>query len=61
VDESQKFWYLFIAYSIIWLLMGGYILWLGLRQRRNRQEIDRLRSRLGHPDDRPAGPTRTTR
>jgi CcmD family protein len=57
LDESKKFWYLFIAYTIIWLLIGGYILWLGLRQRRNRHEIDRLRAKLGHDDDVSAGPT----
>jgi len=62
VEESQKFWYLFIAYSLIWLLIGGYIVWLGVRQRRNRRQIDQLSARLGHPDDRPGGgPPRTTR
>jgi CcmD family protein len=55
LDESTKFWYLFIAYSLIWLLIGGYILWLGVRQRRNRREIDRLRAKLGHDEDRPGG------
>jgi CcmD family protein len=50
LDEAQKFWYLFIAYAIIWILIGGYLLWLGARLRRNRRQIDRLRSLLGDED-----------
>ena len=50
MTEEQKFLYLFIAYAIIWLLIGGYLVWLGARQRSNRREIERLRAMLG-PDD----------
>lgn len=34
--------YLFAAYSIIWVLLGGYILLIGKRQRQLQQEIDQL-------------------
>ena len=51
MDDAQKFWYLFIAYDIIWLLIGGYVLWLGARLRHNRRQIERLRTLLGDDDD----------
>ncbi|MGH9869379.1 MAG: CcmD family protein [Candidatus Polarisedimenticolia bacterium] len=53
MDDAQKFWYLFIAYAIVWLLIGGYLVWLGVRLRRNRRQIERLRSLIG--DDASAG------
>ena len=34
--------YLFAAYTIIWLLLGGYILTLGRRQRDLQKQIDML-------------------
>ncbi|MGC5324727.1 CcmD family protein [Brevibacillus sp. SYSU BS000544] len=34
--------YLFAAYTIIWLLLGGYILTLGKRQRDLQKQIDML-------------------
>ncbi|HET6373439.1 MAG TPA: CcmD family protein [Candidatus Polarisedimenticolia bacterium] len=40
---ETHFPYLFWAYNIIWLLIGGYVLTLGLRQRGIRRQIDRLR------------------
>ena len=46
MTEAQKFWYLFWAYDIIWLLIAGYLLLLGLRQRRLRREIERLKDSL---------------
>ena len=51
MNDAQKFWYLFIAYAFIWLLIGGYLLWLGARQRSNRRQIERLRALLGRDDD----------
>ena len=58
MTDEQKFWYLFIAYTIIWLLIGGYLLWLGARQRNNRREIERLRAMLGSDADETGSPRR---
>jgi CcmD family protein len=43
---EQHFPYLFWAYNIIWTLIAGYLLMLGLRQRRIKREIDRLKESL---------------
>jgi len=51
VSDAQKFQYLFWAYNIIWLLMGGYLLTLGVRQRRIQRLIERLRQSLGRDKD----------
>jgi CcmD family protein len=59
MTEEQKFWYLFIAYAIIWLLIGGYLLWLGARQRSNRRVIERLRAMLGPDSDEAASDRRS--
>lgn len=47
MNDAQKFWYLFWAYNIIWLLMAGYLISLGLRQRRIQRMIEKLRDLLG--------------
>jgi len=44
---EQHFPYLFWAYNIIWLLIAGYLVSLGVRQRRVEREIERLRRTLG--------------
>ena len=38
--------YLFAAYTVIWACLGGYLLFLGARQRSVRNELERLRERL---------------
>ncbi|MFQ5701195.1 MAG: CcmD family protein [Acidobacteriota bacterium] len=43
---AQKFLYLFWAYNIIWLLIGGYLLLLGARQRRIQRLLERMRASL---------------
>lgn len=44
---EQHFPYLFGAYAIIWTLIAGYLLSLGVRMRRIQREIDRLRQAIG--------------
>ncbi len=50
MTEEVKFWYLFWAYAIIWILMGGYLMTLGARLRSARREIDRLRGAQGREE-----------
>ena len=50
MTDAQKFQYLFWAYNIIWLLMGAYLLTLGVRQRRLQRLIERLRQSLGRDE-----------
>ena len=38
--------YLFAAYAVIWVFLFGYVLVLINRQRRLRQDIERLKERL---------------
>ena len=56
MTNEEKFWYLFWAYNIIWALITIYLLSLGVRQRRIRRLIDRLREKLGSAD----GPRKTS-
>ena len=44
---EQHFPYLFWAYNIIWLLICGYLVAMGVRQRRIETEIARLKRSLG--------------
>ena len=37
--------YLFAAYTAIWLLLFGYVIYIHLRQKKLQREIDRLRER----------------
>ena len=46
VHVEQHFPFLFWAYNIIWVLIAGYLLTLGLRQRRIQRQIDRLKEAL---------------
>ena len=43
---EKHFPYLFWAYNIIWILMVGYLLWLGARLRRVRRDLENLRSSM---------------
>ena len=47
---EQHFPYLFWAYNVIWILICGYLLTLGMRQRRIEKQIDRIRRSLGMDD-----------
>lgn len=57
---EQHFPYLFWAYNIIWVLMAGYLVFLGVRLRRIQREIDRLRD-SSPGGSRPAGVDETSR
>jgi CcmD family protein len=43
--------YLFAAYTIIWAFAFGYLLFMQWKQRRLRQQLDRLRESLGKKDE----------
>lgn len=50
MDDAQKFQYLFWAYNIIWILMAGYLLMLGVRLRRVQRQIEQMRGSTGRED-----------
>ena len=39
-------WLVVITYLLLWLMFGGYLVWVILRQRRLRREIDALERRI---------------
>ncbi len=43
---EKHFPFLFWAYNIIWLLIAGYLLTIGARQRRIQRQIQRLKDLL---------------
>ena len=43
---SDNLWYLFAAYSIIWLVVFGYVLMLIRRENAIRRDIDILKEKL---------------
>jgi CcmD family protein len=40
--DNLAFWLLFAAYTILWLVIGGYVFTLNRRQRDLEREIDAL-------------------
>ncbi|MGQ9629062.1 MAG: CcmD family protein [bacterium] len=42
--------YLFTAYSIVWVAIWGYTLWLGRREAHLFREVERLKSLLAKDD-----------
>ena len=44
---AEHFPYLFWAYNIIWCLIIGYVITLGIRQRSIRRRIERIEQTLG--------------
>ena len=44
---NDNFWYLFCAYSFIWLAVAAYLGVLMAKQQALRRRIDDLRGRLG--------------
>ena len=47
---EEHFPFLFWAYNVIWFLICGYLVTLGVRQRRIEKQIDRLSRSLGADD-----------
>jgi hypothetical protein len=43
----ENFWYLFWAYTLIWVFFAVYLGILMAKQRSLRRQIDELRSKLG--------------
>lgn len=44
---ARRLTFLTWAYSVVWLILGAYIITLSVRQRRLARQIRRLRERLG--------------
>jgi CcmD family protein len=42
--------YLFAAYSIVWAVVFGYVLYMQRKQRRLQRQVDRLREALDRQD-----------
>ncbi|MCS6802073.1 MAG: CcmD family protein [Chloroflexota bacterium] len=40
--DNPAFWLLFAAYTILWLLIGGYVFTLNRRQRDLEREVETL-------------------
>ena len=53
----MKFWYLFSAYTIIWLVLFGYLLKLGRANRRLKGELDTLKEILQLQSSKPENPS----
>lgn len=47
--------FLFLGYSVFWLLLAGYVLSLGARQRRLAEELDDLAAALDRGAARKSG------
>jgi CcmD family protein len=43
MSDAEKFQYMFWAYNIIWALMAGYLLMLGVRLRRVQRQIEQMK------------------
>jgi CcmD family protein len=43
---EDNFWYLFVAYSLIWAVLLGYVYSLFVRERNLERELDSLKGRL---------------
>ena len=50
---EQHFPYLFWAYAIIWTLMAGYLISLGVRMRRIQRQIERLKLSISQNEKAP--------
>ncbi|GIW11129.1 MAG: hypothetical protein KatS3mg061_2186 [Dehalococcoidia bacterium] len=46
MPDSPAFWLLFAGYTILWLVIGGYVFTLNRRQRDLERELDLLRDQL---------------
>ena len=47
--DEKDFWYLFAAYSIIWLVVFGYVFALIRREKSLRKEIAALKEGMKQP------------
>jgi CcmD family protein len=45
--EERRLTHLFWAYNVIWILLGVYVVSLGVRLRTVRRELNRMEERLG--------------
>ena len=45
--DNPAFWFLFAAYTILWLVIGGYDFTINRRQRDLQREVDTLAEQLG--------------
>jgi CcmD family protein len=41
--DPREFKYVFFGLLAVWLIVTAYVVWLGLRERKLRQELDRVR------------------
>ena len=48
--EQRRLQHLFWAYNVIWLLLGIYLVSLGVRLRSVNRELARMQSRMQQPD-----------
>ena len=49
--DSPAFWLLFAAYTILWLVIGGYVFTLTRRQRDLEREVESLGQQLRRSAD----------
>jgi CcmD family protein len=49
MNASEGFWFLFAAYSAIWMLLAGFLIHLGRRHRALERELRSLEARLPRP------------
>jgi CcmD family protein len=47
MSTPERFWYLFAAYSAIWILLALFLIRLGWRHRALERELKSLAARLG--------------
>jgi len=45
--EIRNLAYLFYGYSVIWVIIVGYIFWLSRREQNLRDEIEELKKEIG--------------
>ncbi|MCL2706884.1 MAG: CcmD family protein [Dehalococcoidia bacterium] len=50
MESGENLWYLFAAYSIIWLAVFGYVFVLIRREKAIRRDIAILKEKQGQPD-----------
>ena len=49
MNPSDRFWYLFAAYGVIWLLLAFFLMHLGRRHRVLERELRELEGRVLRP------------
>ena len=46
MNTSDRFWFLFAAYSVIWTLLAGFLVRLGRRHRALERDLRELEERV---------------